>query len=124
MSSNLAPQLILEICSSGGNQASITCPQHLRNSLHDRGGLMVWAGIILDALTDLRDFDRGSVVAAKYRNEILDLSPRLLRSAVGLDFLFMNGNARLQMSRLVEKCMGRWIVSVRNGQQYLRTVTP
>ncbi|GBN44173.1 hypothetical protein AVEN_209053-1 [Araneus ventricosus] len=93
-------------------------------SLHGSGCLMVWAGIILDALTDLRDFDRCSVVAAKYRNEILDLYPRLLRSAVGLDCLFMNGNARLQMSHLVEICMEGGIASVRNGQQYLRTVTP
>ncbi|GFT98825.1 transposable element Tc3 transposase [Trichonephila clavipes] len=55
-------------------------------------GVLVWGGIMLGSRTDLHIFDAGSVNGTRYCNEILLLYVRLFRSAMGLQFLFMDDN--------------------------------
>ncbi|GFV17814.1 transposable element Tc3 transposase [Trichonephila clavipes] len=50
-------------------------------------------GIMLGSRTDLHIFDAGSVNGTRYCNEILLPYVRLFRSAMGLQFLFMDDNA-------------------------------
>ncbi|GFV34061.1 transposable element Tcb2 transposase [Trichonephila clavipes] len=56
-------------------------------------GVLVWRGIMLGSRTDLHIFDAGSVNGTRYCNEILLPYVRLLRGAMGLQFLFMDDNA-------------------------------
>ncbi|GFW60106.1 transposable element Tcb2 transposase [Trichonephila clavipes] len=56
-------------------------------------GVLVWGGITLGSRTDLHIFDSGSVNGTRYCNEILLPCVRLFRGAMGLQFLFMDGNA-------------------------------
>ncbi|GFU54211.1 transposable element Tcb2 transposase [Trichonephila clavipes] len=48
---------------------------------------------MLGSRTDLHIFDAGSVNGTRYCNEILLPYVRLFRGAMGLQFLFMDGNA-------------------------------
>lgn len=65
------------------------------------GGVMVWAGIMMNGRTQLHVFDRGNINALRYRDEILRPYVRLFRGAVGPDFLFMDDNARPHRALLV-----------------------
>ncbi|GFV39222.1 transposable element Tcb1 transposase [Trichonephila clavipes] len=56
-------------------------------------GVLVWGGIMLGSRTDLHIFDTGSVNGTRYCNEILLPYVRLFKGAMGLQFLFMDGNA-------------------------------
>ncbi|GFV93601.1 transposable element Tcb1 transposase [Trichonephila clavipes] len=56
-------------------------------------GVLVWGGIMLGSRTDLHVFDAGSINGTRYCNEILLPYVRLFRGAMGLQFLFMDGNA-------------------------------
>ncbi|GFU88882.1 transposable element Tcb2 transposase [Trichonephila clavipes] len=56
-------------------------------------GVLVWGGIMLGSRTDLHIFDAGSVNGIRYCNEILLPYVRLFKSAMGLQFLFMDDNA-------------------------------
>ncbi|GFX02021.1 transposable element Tcb2 transposase [Trichonephila clavipes] len=56
-------------------------------------GVLVWVGIMLGSRTDLHIFDAGAVNGTRYCNEILLPYVRLFRGAMGLQFLFMDGNA-------------------------------
>ncbi|GFY19526.1 transposable element Tcb2 transposase [Trichonephila clavipes] len=56
-------------------------------------GVLVWGGIMLGSRTHLHIFDAGSVNGTRYCNEILLPYVRLFRGAMGLQFLFMDGNA-------------------------------
>ncbi|GFV00189.1 transposable element Tc3 transposase [Trichonephila clavipes] len=56
-------------------------------------GVLVWGGIMLGSRTDLHIFDAVSVNGTRYCNEILLPYVRLLRGAIGLQFLFMDDNA-------------------------------
>ncbi|GFV20105.1 uncharacterized protein TNCV_4194041 [Trichonephila clavipes] len=55
---------------------------------------MVWAGITLDDRTHLHVFERGTVTAMRYRDEVLDPYVRLFTGAFGPDFILMDGNTR------------------------------
>ncbi|GFU64182.1 transposable element Tcb2 transposase [Trichonephila clavipes] len=50
-------------------------------------------GIILGSRSDLHIFDAGSVNGTRYCSEILLPYMRLFRGAMGLQFIFMDGNA-------------------------------
>ncbi|GFW58069.1 transposable element Tc1 transposase [Trichonephila clavipes] len=56
-------------------------------------GVLVWGGIMLGSRPDLHVFDAGSVNGTRYCNEIHLPYVRLFRGAMGLQFLFMDGNA-------------------------------
>ncbi|GFV91138.1 transposable element Tcb1 transposase [Trichonephila clavipes] len=56
-------------------------------------GVLVWGGIMFGSRTELHIFDAGSVNGTRYCNEILLPYRRLFRGAMGLQFLFMDGNA-------------------------------
>ncbi|GFU57523.1 DDE_3 domain-containing protein [Trichonephila clavipes] len=58
------------------------------------GGLMVWAGIMLDGRTPLHIFERGSVTGVRYRDEVLESYVCLFRDACGPEFILMDDNAR------------------------------
>ncbi|GBM32774.1 hypothetical protein AVEN_83740-1 [Araneus ventricosus] len=93
------------------------------------GGLMVWAGIMLDGRTHLHVFERGTVTGVRYRNEILEPYVRLFRGAVGPEFILMDDNARphralllIQISRpqTYRACLGRSGEGNCNSQPPLR----
>jgi transposase len=67
------------------------------------GGLMVWAGIMLDGRTPLHIFDGGTLTAQRYRDEILEPYVRLFRGAIGPEFIFMDDNARPHRAQLVNE---------------------
>ena len=47
---------------------------------------MIWAGILLDGHTAVYVIERGTVIAEKYRDEILQPCVSLFRGAVGPEF--------------------------------------
>ncbi|GFY18650.1 transposable element Tcb2 transposase [Trichonephila clavipes] len=65
----------------------------IERNRHGGRGVLVWGGIMLGSRTDLYIFDAGSVIGARYCNEILLPYVRLFRGAMGLQFLFMDDNA-------------------------------
>ncbi|GFY14998.1 transposable element Tc3 transposase [Trichonephila clavipes] len=55
--------------------------------------VLVWGDIMFGSCRDLHIFDAGSVNGTRYCNEILLLYVRLLKGAMGLQFLFIDDNA-------------------------------
>ncbi|GFY19805.1 DDE_3 domain-containing protein [Trichonephila clavipes] len=53
---------------------------------------MIWVGIMLDGLTLLRVFERGSVTGVRYRDEVTEPYVGLFRGACGPEFLLMDDN--------------------------------
>lgn len=49
---------------------------------------------MLDSLTSLYIFDTSTVIAQRYRDEVLELHLRLLQEVAGPDFIFMHGNMK------------------------------
>ncbi|GBM14601.1 Transposable element Tcb2 transposase [Araneus ventricosus] len=79
-------------------------PSNVREIDHyGGGGLMVWAGIMLDGRTPLHVFERGTVTGVRYRDEILESYVRLFRGAVGPEFILMDDNARPHRAFLVDE---------------------
>ncbi|GBN89464.1 hypothetical protein AVEN_258462-1 [Araneus ventricosus] len=79
-------------------------PSNVREIDHyGEGGLMVWAGIMLDGRTPLHVFERGTVIGARYRDEILEPYVRLFKGAVGPEFILMDDNARPHRALLVDE---------------------
>ncbi|GBN43971.1 Transposable element Tcb2 transposase [Araneus ventricosus] len=79
-------------------------PSNVREIDHyGGGGLMVWAGIMLDGRTPLQVFERGTVTGVRYRDEILEPYVRLFRGAVGSEFILMDNNARPHRALLVDE---------------------
>ncbi|GBN43219.1 Transposable element Tcb2 transposase [Araneus ventricosus] len=79
-------------------------PSNVREIDHyGGGGLMVWAGIMLDGRTPLHVFERGTVTGVRYRDEILEPYVRLFRGAVGPEFILMDDNARPHRALLVDE---------------------
>ncbi|GFV44280.1 transposable element Tcb1 transposase [Trichonephila clavipes] len=64
---------------------------------------MVWVGISLGYRTDLHIFKRGSVTAARYRDEVLEPIVRLYAAAVGPTFVLMDDNARPHRADIVDE---------------------
>ncbi|GFU33916.1 transposable element Tcb2 transposase [Trichonephila clavipes] len=68
-------------------------------------GVLVWGGIMLNGQTELHIFDRGSVIGDRYCEEVLLPHVRLLRCAIGPDFIFMDDNARSHRTLAVEELL-------------------
>ncbi|KFM74611.1 Transposable element Tc3 transposase, partial [Stegodyphus mimosarum] len=71
--------------------------------INNYGGVMVWAGIMLDGRTPLHVLDRGSVTGVRYRDEVLEPYIRLFRAAVGPEFISQDDNARPCRALLVDE---------------------
>lgn len=67
------------------------------------GGVLVWAGIMLNGRTSLHIFEGGTVNARRYIDEVLDPHVRLWRGGMGPSFIFMDDNARCHRANLVEE---------------------
>ncbi|GBM04250.1 Transposable element Tc1 transposase [Araneus ventricosus] len=81
-------------------------PSNVREIDHyGRGGLMVWAGIMLEGRTPLHVFERGTVTGVRYRDEILEPYVRLFRGAVGPEFILMDDNVRPPRALLVDEIL-------------------
>ncbi|GBN82143.1 Transposable element Tcb2 transposase [Araneus ventricosus] len=79
-------------------------PSNVREIDHyGGGGLMVWAGIMLDGRTHLHVFKRGTVTRVMYRDEILEPYVRLFKAAVGPEFILMDDNTRPYRALLVDE---------------------
>ncbi|GBN59779.1 Transposable element Tcb2 transposase [Araneus ventricosus] len=79
-------------------------PSNVRDIDHyGGGGLMVWAGIMLDGRAPLHVFERGTVTGVRYRYEILEPYVRLFRGVVGPEFILMDDNERPHRALLVDE---------------------
>ncbi|GFX29508.1 transposable element Tcb2 transposase [Trichonephila clavipes] len=67
-------------------------PNIIERDRYGGHGVLVWGSIMLGSRRDLHIFDAGSVNGTRYCNEILLPYVRLFRGAMGLQFLFMDGN--------------------------------
>ncbi|GFT31714.1 transposable element Tcb1 transposase [Trichonephila clavipes] len=63
---------------------------------------MVWARISLEYRTDLHIFKPSSVMAVRYRDEVLEPIVRLYAAAVGPTFVLMDDNARPHRADIVD----------------------
>ncbi|GFV64949.1 transposable element Tcb2 transposase [Trichonephila clavipes] len=69
---------------------------------YDNKGLMVWAGITLDGCTQFHIYEKGSLTAVKYRNDVLE--PYIAISGCSWSSIFLTGdNARSHKARMVDK---------------------
>ncbi|GFW79787.1 transposable element Tcb2 transposase [Trichonephila clavipes] len=68
-------------------------------------GVHVWGGIMLNGLTELQIFDKGSVIGDRYSEEVLLRHVRLFQGANGPDFIFMDDNARPHPTLAVEELL-------------------
>ncbi|GFS61425.1 transposable element Tcb2 transposase [Trichonephila clavipes] len=68
-------------------------------------GVLVWGGIMLNGLTELHIFDRGSVIEDRYCEEVLLPHVHLFRGAIGPDFSFMDDNAQTHWILAVEELL-------------------
>ncbi|GFW49832.1 transposable element Tcb1 transposase [Trichonephila clavipes] len=66
------------------------------------GSTMVCEGISLGYRTDLHIFKRGSVMAVRYRDEVLEPIVRLYAPAVGSTFVLMDDNTRPHRAGIVD----------------------
>ncbi|GBN66041.1 Transposable element Tc3 transposase [Araneus ventricosus] len=79
-------------------------PSNVREIDHyGGGGLMVWAGIMLNGRTPLHVFERGTVTGVRYKDEILEPYVRLFRGEVRPEFILMDDNARPHRALLVDE---------------------
>ncbi|KFM57628.1 Transposable element Tcb1 transposase, partial [Stegodyphus mimosarum] len=67
-------------------------------------GVLVWDGIILDFRTDLH-VQIGTMTSQIYRDVILEQHVRLFRGAMGVQFVFMDDNARPHRENIVSECL-------------------
>ncbi|GFV75304.1 transposable element Tcb1 transposase [Trichonephila clavipes] len=67
-------------------------------------GWLVWGGIILGYRTDLH-VQSVTMTGHLYRDVILEQHERLLRVAMGAEFLFMDDNARPHRANIVDECL-------------------
>nr|CAH7725021.1 unnamed protein product [Callosobruchus chinensis] len=63
---------------------------------------MVWAGISLEARTELYIIPRGSLTSARYIDEILQDFVVPYVDFIRNNFILMHGNARLQTARITQ----------------------
>ncbi|GFT78416.1 transposable element Tc3 transposase [Trichonephila clavipes] len=66
-------------------------------------GWLVWGGIILGSRTDMH-VQSVTMTGHIYRDVILEQQVRLLRGAMGAEFLFMDDNARPHCANIVDGC--------------------
>ncbi|GFY21723.1 transposable element Tcb2 transposase [Trichonephila clavipes] len=69
------------------------------------GGLLVWAGILLDFHKQLYVLERGYVTAVLYRDEVLEIYVHFFRGggAVDRDFILMDENARPHRAHTIDE---------------------
>ncbi|GFV59271.1 transposable element Tcb2 transposase [Trichonephila clavipes] len=81
---------------------------HKENTIerHRYGGAgwLVWGGIIFGSRTDLH-VQSVSMTGHIYRDVILEQHERLLRGAMGAEFLFMDDNPRPHRTNIVDECL-------------------
>ncbi|GFU03023.1 transposable element Tcb1 transposase [Trichonephila clavipes] len=61
---------------------------------------------MLNKRTELHIFDRGFVIGDRYYKEVLLPHVRLLRGAIGPDFIFMDDNSWPHQTLAVEELLG------------------
>ncbi|GFY19243.1 transposable element Tcb1 transposase [Trichonephila clavipes] len=69
-------------------------------------GWLVWGGIILGSRTDLH-VQSVTMTGHIYRDVNLEQHVRLFRGAMGVEFLFMDDNARPHRANIVDECLHR-----------------
>ncbi|GFW98230.1 transposable element Tcb2 transposase [Trichonephila clavipes] len=67
--------------------------------------IMVWAGIMINGRTRLHVVANGTMTDQRYIDEVLFPHVRLLRSAVGDKFVFMDDNATCHRTLAVQDCL-------------------
>ncbi|GFX67636.1 transposable element Tcb1 transposase [Trichonephila clavipes] len=88
-----------------------------------RAGWLVWGGIILGSRTDLH-VQSVTMTCHIYRDVILEQHVRLFRGAMGAEFLFMDGNARLHRANIVDECLQLEDITRMDGSAYSPDLNP
>ncbi|GFV86965.1 transposable element Tcb1 transposase [Trichonephila clavipes] len=87
---------------------------HQENTIerHRYGGAgwIVWGGIILRSRTDLH-VQSVTMTGHIYRDVILEQHVRLFRGAMGVEFLFMDDNARPHRANIVGECLQSEVIT-------------
>jgi transposase len=68
---------------------------------YNGGSIMIWAGISLEAQTDLMFVENGAMTTHRYILECVESHVVLYMPFIGENFLFMDDNARPHMARIV-----------------------
>ncbi|GFV67312.1 transposable element Tcb2 transposase [Trichonephila clavipes] len=79
---------------------------------------------MLNGRTELHIFDRGSVIGDRYCEEVLLPHVRLFRGAIGPDFIFMDGNARLHQTLAVEELLESEDITRMDWPEYSPDLNP
>lgn len=69
------------------------------------GGLVVWAEIALRGCTDLSNLTGSTLTAVRYRHDIPDQYVRPFLAVLGPDAIFMDDNAQIHRTRVIEQCL-------------------
>ncbi|GFX55269.1 transposable element Tcb1 transposase [Trichonephila clavipes] len=81
---------------------------HQENTIerHRYGGAgwLVWGGIIIGSRTDLH-VQSVTMKGRIYRDVIVEQDVRLLRGALGAEFLFMDDNSHPNRAHIVDECL-------------------
>ncbi|GFV10598.1 transposable element Tcb1 transposase [Trichonephila clavipes] len=86
-------------------------------------GWLVWGGIILGSRTDLH-VQSVTMTGHIYRDVILEQHVRLLRGAMGAEFLFMDDNARPHRANIVDECLQSEDITRMDWPAYLPDLNP
>jgi transposase len=73
----------------------------IQSTGYNGGSIMIWAGISLEAHTDLVFVENGAMAAHRYVLECVESDVVPYASFIGENFLFMDDNARPHMARIV-----------------------
>ncbi|GFV74427.1 transposable element Tc1 transposase [Trichonephila clavipes] len=66
---------------------------------------MVWTGLPWDGRTHLYIFERGTVDAVRYRDEVLEPYGHVFMCAFGPDFILIDDSARRDRPHLVDEIL-------------------
>lgn len=76
------------------------------------GSIMVWGGIALDGVTDLVVFDRPSVTAHSYIEDVLQDHVVPFAFGIGPNFVLMQDNARAHVARVTREYLNEVHITV------------
>ncbi|GFV50850.1 transposable element Tcb1 transposase [Trichonephila clavipes] len=101
------------------------CHQENTIERHRYGGAgwLIWGGIILSFRTDLH-VQSVTMTGHIYRDVILDQHVRLLRVAMGAEFLFMEDTARPHRANIVDECLQSEAITRMNWPAYSPDLNP
>lgn len=88
------------------------------------GSIMVWGGISREAHTELVIFDRGSIDAQRYIEQVLSQHVVVFAGFVGENFIFMHDNARPHTARVVQNYLNEVGITIMDWPAHSPDLNP